>query len=66
MRHITLDKKGNYVCDCLILLYCPNASHALRKCENDKCKEIEVEVKNLNGKLINGARLSYYLSDWNC
>jgi len=63
MKHITLDEKSKYVRDSLILLYCPNASHALRKCENAKCKEIEVELNKLNGRSINGARLNFDLSE---
>lgn len=58
MKHMTLDKKSYYVRDSLILLYCPNATHALRKCE-----ELEVELNKLNGRLINGAHLNFDLSE---
>jgi len=58
MKHMTLDKKSDYVRDSLILLNCPNASDALRKCE-----ELEVELNKLNWRLINGAHLNFDLSE---
>jgi len=49
-----------YICDSLILLYCPNASHVDTKCEmpNLRAKIMSIVYFNLMRMLISDAQVS--------